>query len=162
MIRCIYIYIYIWRNKKEKERSMYHDGYKHITTVDRLTLEYIYIYIYIYICIYIYIYIYIYLISSVCVYLCSCMHIMSTLCSTADAVSSGNWPIPFKVLTLNVTICILCLHFSSFLLFELWSWFFEYWGQGSSLSRTRPFFFTRAINRKGHQHAANEGIDSYR
>ena len=55
-----------------------------------------------------------YLISSVCVYLCSCMHIMSILCSTANAVSSGSYPILFKVLTLNVTICIVCLHFSSF------------------------------------------------
>ena len=55
-----------------------------------------------------------YLISSVCVYLCSCMHIMSILCSTADAVSSGSWPVLFKVLTLNVAICIVCLHFSSF------------------------------------------------
>ena len=55
-----------------------------------------------------------YLIYSACVYLCSCMHIMSILCSTADAVSSGSWPILFKVLTLNVAICIVCLHFSSF------------------------------------------------
>ena len=29
------------------------------------------------------------------------------------------------------------------LLFELCSWFFEHWGQGSNLSRTRPIF-TRA------------------
>ena len=42
------------------------------------------------------------------------MQIMSILCSTADAVSSGNCPILFKVLTLNVAICIVCLHFSSF------------------------------------------------
>ena len=55
-----------------------------------------------------------YLISSVCVYLCSCMHVMSILCSTADAISSGSCPILFKVLTLNVTICSVCLHFSSF------------------------------------------------
>ena len=55
-----------------------------------------------------------YLISSLCVYLCSCMYIMSILCSTADAVSSDSWPILFKVLTLNVSICIVCLHFSSF------------------------------------------------
>ena len=55
-----------------------------------------------------------YLMSSVCVYLCSCMHIMSILCSTADAVNSGSWPILFKVLTLNVAICIVCLHFSNF------------------------------------------------
>ena len=55
-----------------------------------------------------------YLISSLCMYRCSCMHIMSILCSTADAVSSGSWPILFKVLTLDVAICIICLHFSSF------------------------------------------------
>ena len=52
--------------------------------------------------------------SSVCVYLCSCMHIMSILCSSADAISSGSCPILFKVLTLNVAICSVCLHFSSF------------------------------------------------
>ena len=57
-----------------------------------------------------------YLISSVWVYRCSCMQIMSILCSTADAVSSGRWPILFRVLTLNVAICIVCLHFSSFCL----------------------------------------------
>ena len=55
-----------------------------------------------------------YLISSLCVYLCSCMHIMPILCSRADAVSFSSWPILFKVLTLNVAICIVCLHFSSF------------------------------------------------
>ena len=57
-----------------------------------------------------------YLISSVCVYRCSCMQIMSILCYTADAISSGSWPILFRVLTLNVAICIVCLHFSSFCL----------------------------------------------
>ena len=55
-----------------------------------------------------------YLISSECVYLCSCMHIMSILCSSADAISSGSCPILFRVLTLNVAICSVCLHFSSF------------------------------------------------
>ena len=55
-----------------------------------------------------------YLLSSVCVYLCSCMHIMSILCSSADAISSGSCPILFKVLTLKVAICSVCLHFSSF------------------------------------------------
>ena len=54
------------------------------------------------------------LISSMCVYLCSCMHIISILCSSADAISSGSCPILFKVLTLNVAICSVCLHFSSF------------------------------------------------
>ena len=42
------------------------------------------------------------------------MQIMSILCSTADAVGSGSWPILFRVLTFNVAICIVCLHFSSF------------------------------------------------
>ena len=32
----------------------------------------------------------------------------------ADAVSSGSYPILFKVLMLNVAICIVCLHFSNF------------------------------------------------
>ena len=57
-----------------------------------------------------------YLISAVWVYRCSCMQIMSILCSTVDAVSSSSWPILFRVLTLNVDICIVCLHFSSFTL----------------------------------------------
>ena len=55
-----------------------------------------------------------YLISLVCVYRCSWMHIMSVLCSRAYAISSGSWPILFKVLKLNYAICIVCLHFSSF------------------------------------------------
>ena len=81
-----------------------------------------------------------YLMSSVYVYLCSCMHIMSVLCSAADAVSSGRCPILFKVLTLNVAICIVCLHFSTFCCLSSVADFFEHWGQGSKLSRTRPFF----------------------
>ena len=36
------------------------------------------------------------------------------LISSADAISSGSCPILFKVLTLNVAICSVCLHFSSF------------------------------------------------
>ena len=78
-----------------------------------------------------------YLISSVCVYLCSCMHIMSILCSSVDAISSGSCPILFKVLTLNVAICSVCLHFSSF---DCLSSVADF---SNSLSRTRPFF-TRA------------------
>ena len=34
----------------------------------------------------------------------------------ANAVSSGICPILFKVLTLNVAICIICLNFSNFCL----------------------------------------------
>ena len=84
-----------------------------------------------------------YLISLVCVYLCSCIHIMSILCSMTDAVSSCRWPILFKVLTLNVAICIMRLHFSSFCCLSSVADFSEHWSQGSKLSRTRPFF-TRA------------------
>ena len=54
-----------------------------------------------------------YLISSLCMYLCSWMHIMSMLWSMADAVSSDSCPILFKILTLNITICIVCLHFDA-------------------------------------------------
>ena len=49
-------------------------------------------------------------------YLCSCMHTMSMLCSTTDAVSSTSWPILFKVLMLNVAISNLLLHLSKFCL----------------------------------------------
>ena len=49
-------------------------------------------------------------------YLCSCMHIMSMSCSMEEAVSSGSWPILFKVLTLNVAIFIVLLHISNFYL----------------------------------------------
>ena len=55
-----------------------------------------------------------YLIYSLWVYLCSCMHIMSMLSSITDAVSSVSFPILFNVLTLNVAICIVCLHYSNF------------------------------------------------
>ena len=41
---------------------------------------------------------------------------MSILCSMADAISSGSCPILFKVLTLNVAICIVCLPFSNYLM----------------------------------------------
>ena len=69
------------------------------------------------------------------------MHIMSILCSSADAISSGSCPILFKVLTLNVAICSVCLHFSSFDRLSAVADFSN--SQGSNLSRTRPFF-TRA------------------
>ena len=52
--------------------------------------------------------------SSLWMYLSSFMHIMSMLWSITEAVSSSNWPILFKVLTLNVAICIVLLHFSRF------------------------------------------------
>ena len=55
-----------------------------------------------------------YSISSLWMYLCSCMHIMSMLWSIVEAVSSDSWSILFKVLMLNVAICIVLLHFSNF------------------------------------------------
>ena len=47
-------------------------------------------------------------------YLYSCMHIMSIIYSIAEAVSSGSWSILLKDLSLNVTICIVRLHFIKF------------------------------------------------
>ena len=55
-----------------------------------------------------------YLISSLAVYRCSCMHIISMLWHIADVVSSCSCPILFKVLTSNVAICNVCLHLSNF------------------------------------------------
>ena len=42
------------------------------------------------------------------------MHIMSMSWSIAEVVSSGSWPILFKVLTLKVDSCIVLLHLSNF------------------------------------------------
>ena len=55
-----------------------------------------------------------YLISSLWVYPCSYMQIMSMLWSIADAVRSGSFPILFKVLIFNIAICIVRLYFSNF------------------------------------------------
>ena len=88
-----------------------------------------------------------YLISSLCVYLCSCMHIISILCSTADAVSSGSWPIQFKVQTLNIAICIVCLHFSCFCCLSSVTDFSNTEARGSNFSRIRPFLPARRAMR---------------
>ena len=55
-----------------------------------------------------------YFIHSVCMCLCSCTHIMSMLWSIVVAFSTGSWYILFKVLTLNIIISIMLLHFSNF------------------------------------------------
>ena len=47
--------------------------------------------------------------------LCSCTHTISTLCSSACAVSSGNWSVQSNVLTLNVAICIVLLHLKNYI-----------------------------------------------
>ena len=51
-------------------------------------------------------------ILAICVCVLEC--ILCLLWSTADAVSSGSCPILFKVLMLNVAICIVRLHFNHF------------------------------------------------
>ena len=50
------------------------------------------------------------------------MHILSMSCSTADGNSCL---ILFKVLTLNVAICIVCLRFSNFCCLSSVADFFE-------------------------------------
>ena len=55
-----------------------------------------------------------YLISSLWMYLCYCMHIMSMLWSITETVSYFSWPNLFKDLTLNVAIYIVFLHFGNF------------------------------------------------
>ena len=65
------------------------------------------------------------------------------LCSTADAVSSGRWPIPFKVLTLNVAICIVYLHFSSFCCLSSVADFSNTEARAQTSAGRAPFF-TRA------------------
>ena len=73
--------------------------------------------------------------------------------SSADAVSSGSCPILFKVLMLNVAICIVCLHFSSFCCLSSVADF-------SNTDARAPTSVGRA--QKGHWNVANEGMDSYR
>ena len=68
-------------------------------------------------------------------YMCFCMHTMSMLCSTADAASSDCWPVLFKVLTINVAICIVRFHLSNFCL---------------CLSSLADFSSTRAKLRRTH------------
>ena len=83
-----------------------------------------------------------YLISSLCVYLCSWMHIMPMLWSMADAVSSGSFPILFKVLTLNVAICIVRLHFRNFCLCSVAD-FSNTEGRAPTSAECAPFFYPR-------------------
>ena len=62
--------------------------------------------------------------------------ILCLLYSTADAVISVSCPILFKVLTLNVAICIVCLHFSNFGYLSSVSIF----SNTEARAPTRPFF----------------------
>ena len=72
------------------------------------------------------------------------MHIMSILCSLADAISSGSCPILFKVLTLNVAICSVCLHFSSFDCLSSVADFSNTEARAPTSAGCAPFFFTCA------------------
>ena len=87
-----------------------------------------------------------YLISSLCMYLCYCMHIMSVLCSTADEVISSSWPIIlFKALSLNLVIFIVCLHFRSFCCLSSIADFSNTEPMAPTSARRAPFF-TRVKN----------------
>ena len=90
-----------------------------------------------------------YRISSIYVYLRSWMHIMSMLWSVTDAVSSGRWPISFKVLTLNFAICIVRLHFSIFCLSSVAD-FSNTEARAPNSAGRAPFFFYRSwqLNRR--------------
>ena len=83
-----------------------------------------------------------YLISSLDVYLYSWMHIMFMLWSMADEVSSSSCPILFKVVTLNVAICIVRLHFSNFRLSSMAD--ISNTEAGAPISAGHAPFFTRA------------------
>ena len=62
--------------------------------------------------------------------------------SITEAVSSGSWPILFKVLMLNVTICIVHLNFSNFC-FSLSSVadFSNTGARAPTLAECAPFFY---------------------
>ena len=61
----------------------------------------------------------------------------------ADVVSPGSCPILFKVLTLNVAICIVCLHFSNFCCLSSVTDFSNTEARAPT-SAGRALFFTRA------------------
>ena len=90
-----------------------------------------------------------YLISSLCVYLYSWMHIMSMLWSISDAVSSSSCPNLFKVLTLNVTICIVCVHFSNFCLSSV-AYFSNTEARAPISAGCTPFLPMQRVMRFGH------------
>ena len=91
-----------------------------------------------------------YLIYSLWMYLCSCMHIMSILWSITEAVCSGSWPILLKVLTLNVTICIVRLHFSNFCFsFSTVAEFSNTWSRAPTSAGRTPFLPAGSVIRSG-------------
>ena len=78
------------------------------------------------------------------------MHIMSMLWSMADAVSSGSCPILFKVLTLNVAIRIVYLHFSNFCFLSSVAYLMNTEATTLISSGLTPFLTTRTTMRFGH------------
>ena len=78
------------------------------------------------------------------------MHIMSMLWSMADAVSSGSCPILFKVLTLNVAIRIVYLHFSNFCFLNSVAYLMNTEATTLISSGLTPFLTTRTTMRFGH------------
>ena len=84
-----------------------------------------------------------YFISLLWVYLCSCTHSISMFWSIAEAVSSTTWPNLFKVLTLNVAICIVRLHFSNFCLIWALLAIFGTLGPGLHPEQDTPFLYPR-------------------
>ena len=84
--------------------------------------------------------------SSLWQYLCPCMHIMSVLCLTADAVGFVSWFLVFKIQTLKVAILTKFLYVPKMCLCSL-KWFFEHWYESSNISRKplRGIFWIRVI-----------------
>ena len=68
----------------------------------------------------------------------------------ADAVSSGSCPILFKVQTLNVAICIVCLHFSKFCCLSSVPDFSNTEARAPTPARRAPFLLGRRAMRFGH------------
>ena len=68
----------------------------------------------------------------------------------ADAASSGSCPILFKVLTLNVAICIVCLHFSNFCCLSSVADFSNTEARAPTPAGRAPFSPTRRAMQFGH------------
>ena len=75
--------------------------------------------------------------------MCICV-LECILRSTADAVISSTCPILFKVLTLNVAICIVSVHFSNFCCLSSAADFLNTEVRASTSAGRAPFFFTCA------------------
>ena len=61
----------------------------------------------------------------------------------ADAVNASSFPILFKVLMLNVAICIVCLHFSNFCCLSSEADFLNTEARGLQHQQDAAFFYLR-------------------